>query len=258
MQPFPNLSQRLVLHTETYGDNGPALLIAHGLFGSSRNWGAIAKHFGQTHRVTVPDMRNHGQSPWYNTQSYSDMAGDLAPLAGGDVIGHSMGGKAAMALALTHPDRVRRLIVADMAPVSYTHTHAHLIDVMLALDLSDVRTRGHADRALSEAIPERGVRVFLLQALDVKRKKWSLNLEVLLQEMDRIVGWPEIDGVFEGPTLFLSGGTSDYVLPEHRDHIKALFPAAKFASIPGAGHWLHAERPQEFIAAVEAFLSLDP
>ncbi|MEO1239447.1 MAG: alpha/beta fold hydrolase [Pseudomonadota bacterium] len=245
-----------MLYTETYGESGPELLIAHGLFGSSRNWGSIAKHFGQTRRVSVPDMRNHGQSPWFDTHTYADMAGDLSPFAGGDVIGHSMGGKAAMALALTEPDRVERLIVADMAPVVYGHSHAQFIDAMMALDLSDVRTRGHADRALAQAIPDRGVRVFLLQALDVKAKRWTLNLEVLLRQMDQIIGWPKIDAVFEGPTLFLSGGLSDYVLPEHRDQIRALFPAAKFAAIPGAGHWLHAERPAEFIAAVDAFLAM--
>ncbi|MEL7106674.1 MAG: alpha/beta fold hydrolase [Pseudomonadota bacterium] len=247
-----------MLHTETYGEGGPKLLIAHGLFGSSRNWGSIAKLLGQTRRVTVPDMRNHGDSPWFDSHSYADMASDLAPLAGGDVIGHSMGGKAAMVLALTQPDRVKRLIVADMAPAAYTHTHAHFIEAMLALDLSNVRTRGHADRALAEAIPDRGVRVFLLQALDVKAQRWTLNLEVLLSEMDQIVGWPEIGGRYEGPTLFLSGGASDYVLPKHRDSIRTMFPAAKFAAIPGAGHWLHAEQPAEFIAAVDTFLTLAP
>ena len=245
-----------MLHTETYGESGPDLLIAHGLFGSSRNWGSIAKHLGQTRRVTVPDMRNHGDSPWYDTHTYTDLARDLSPLAGGDVIGHSMGGKAAMMLALTQPDRVKRLIVADMAPATYAHTHAHFIEAMMALDLSDVRTRGHADRALAEAIPDRGVRVFLLQALDVRNQRWTLNLEVLLSEMDKIVGWPKIDAAFEGPTLFLSGGASDYVLPDHRDQIRSLFPAAKFAAIPGAGHWLHAEKSVEFTAAVETFLEM--
>ena len=126
----------------------------------------------------------------------------------------------------------------------------------MALDLSDVRPRGHADRALAEAIPDRGVRVFLLQALDVRNQRWTLNLEVLLSEMDKIVGWPKIDAAFEGPTLFLSGGASDYVLPDHRDQIRSLFPAAKFAAIPGAGHWLHAEKSVEFTAAGETFLEM--
>ena len=117
MRPLSDLSQRLVLRTDTYGEAGPPLLIAHGLFGSARNWGAIAKRMGGARQVTVPDMRNHGQSLRAETHSYADMAGDLAPLAGGDVLGHSMGGKAAMALALTQPDRVERLIVADIASI---------------------------------------------------------------------------------------------------------------------------------------------
>lgn len=244
-----------MLHTETFG-TGARLLIAHGLFGSARNWGALAKRFGQTRQVTVPDMRNHGESPWFDTHSYQDMAADLAPLAGCDVLGHSMGGKAAMALALSQPDRVQRLIIADIAPAAYSHSHSHFIDAMQALDLSGIATRGAADRALAEAIPDRGVRAFLLQSLDVKNHCWTLNLDVLATEMDKIIGWPDIDGVFEGPTLFLSGKDSDYVQNDHRDQIKALFPNAKFAAIPGAGHWLHADKPNEFIASVEAFLDL--
>ena len=245
-----------MLHTDTYGTDGPALLIAHGLFGSARNWGAIARRLSRSRTVTVPDMRNHGASPWTDSQSYHDMAGDLDPLAGGDVIGHSMGGKAAMALALTRPDRVRRLIVADIAPVAYTHSHAHLIDAMRRLDPGAVGSRGEADRLLADSVEDPAVRAFLLQSLDLKARRWMLNLDVLGREMDRITGWPDIDGIYEGPTLFLSGGASDYVRREHRDGIRAQFPAAKFASIPGAGHWLHAERPHDFIAAVEAFFAM--
>ena len=245
-----------MLHTDTYGTDGPALLIAHGLFGSARNWGAIARRRSRSRTVTVPDMRNHGASPWTDSQSYHDMAGDLDPLAGGDVIGHSMGGKAAMALALTRPDRVRRLIVADIAPVAYTHSHAHLIDAMRRLDPGAVGSRGEADRLLADSVEDPAVRAFLLQSLDLKARRWMLNLDVLGREMDRITGWPDIDGIYEGPTLFLSGGASDYVRREHRDGIRAQFPAAKFASIPGAGHWLHAERPHDFIAAVEAFFAM--
>lgn len=243
-----------MLYTDTYG-SGPPLLIVHGLFGSARNWGAIAKRLAETYSVTVPDMRNHGASPWFETNSYPDMATDLAPLAGGDVIGHSMGGKAAMALALSEPGAVKRLIVADIAPVPYTHSHSHFIEAMKALDLSAIQTRGQADRALQASIPDRGVRAFLLQSLDMKAGRWMLNLDVLGSEMDKIIGWPEISGAFEGPTLFLSGADSDYVLPEHRPLIKNLFPNAKFAKIPDAGHWLHADRPEAFVATVETFLA---
>ncbi len=247
------------LATQVHGEGGtrPPLMIAHGLFGSARNWGVIAKRLSEDRRVTAADMRNHGASPWAETHSYPDLAGDLADTLDGpsDVLGHSMGGKAAMVLALTRPDLVNRLIVADIAPVAYSHTQAHLIDAMEGVDLSKVELRSDADRALSEAVEDAGVRAFLLQSLDVKEKRWRLNLPVLRNEMDKILGFPEIGGTFEGPVLFLSGAASHYVQPEHRDRIKALFPNARFAKIPGAGHWLHAEKPREFEAAVSAWLT---
>ena len=247
-----------MLSANTY--EGPAettpLLIAHGLFGSARNWGVVAKRLSQERAVTAVDMRNHGESPWFESHLYSDMAGDLADAlpVQSDVLGHSMGGKAAMVLALRHPEKVRKLIVADIAPVAYSHTQTPLIDAMRALDLTLIETRGDADRQLQSSIEDPGVRAFLLQSLDVKARRWRLNLDVLADEMDQIIGFPDVTGSFDGPTLFLSGGNSDYVLPEYRDSIRALFPAARFAKIPGVGHWLHAEKPREFEAAVSAFL----
>ncbi len=244
-----------MLNTLTFGDPGlPPLLIAHGLFGSARNWGVIARRLADRFHVTVPDMRNHGDSPWHDRHGYEEMAADLDPLAGGDVIGHSMGGKAAMMLALTRPDRVRRLIVADIAPVPYGHTQVHNIHAMRAVDLSNVTRRSEAAAALDV---DPGVRDFLLQSLDAGAGRWKLNLDALEAEMPRILGFPDTDARFDGPALFLSGAESDYVRREHRDRIKALFPAARFARIPGAGHWLHAEKPREFEAAVLSFLG-DP
>lgn len=233
------------------------LLIAHGLFGSARNWGVLSKRLSEDRPVLTVDMRNHGESPHLGTHSYPELADDLSQVISGeaDVLGHSMGGKAAMCLALEHPERVRRLIVADIAPVTYTHSQQPLIDAMASLDLSAVTSRGDADKVLAHHIEEPGVRAFLLQSLDVREKKWRLNLDVLSREMERIIGFPEVDGRFEGPALFLSGEQSDYVRPEHRDRIKSLFPDAAFVSIKGAGHWLHAEKPRETEAAVRAFLA---
>ena len=248
-----------MLNRTEYGapTDATPLLIAHGLFGSARNLGVIAKRLSANRAVTTVDMRNHGNSPWFETNSYFDMAADLAGEISGnsDVIGHSMGGKSTMILALQHPEKVRKLIIADIAPVGYSHTQGHLITAMHALDLSRIETRGDADRQLQAHIEEPGVRAFLLQSLDVKERRWRLNLDVLAAEMDKIIGFPEIDGAFAGPALFLAGADSDYVRPEHRARIKELFPHARFAKLPGAGHWLHADKPREFEAAVEAFLA---
>ncbi|MFV2052029.1 alpha/beta fold hydrolase [Aliiroseovarius sp. YM-037] len=239
----------------------PPLLIVHGLYGSARNWGVIARRMADRGEVLPVDMRNHGNSPWFDTHSYPDMAGDLAEVieAHGksvDVVGHSMGGKAAMVLALSRPDLVRRLIVADIAPVAYSHSQVQFIDAMKALDLKGLSSRGEADKRFAEHVEDAGIRAFLLQSLDLKSDpvKWRLNLDTLEAEMPKIVGFPEVTGTFAGPTFFLSGKDSDYVLPEHRSTIKRHFPKAKFARIPGAGHWLHADKPREFEAAMRAFL----
>ena len=250
------VSNRCMLNTVRYqGPAGTPLLIAHGLFGSARNWGVLAKRFSEARPVVVVDMRNHAASPWYDTHSYFDLASDLAEVMDGpmDVLGHSMGGKAAMVLALQHPDFVRKLIVADIAPVTYTHSQNGPIAAMRAVDLDGVTSRADAKAQLGDLEP--GVPDFLLQSLDMKEKRWRLNLDVLEAEMDSIIGFPEVSGRFEGETLFLSGANSPYVQREARPQIKTLFPHAKFAKIPGAGHWLHAEKPREFEAAVTAFLA---
>lgn len=248
-----------MLNTVKYGDRraSPDALIVHGLYGSARNWGAISKRLSDTRHVTTADMRNHGQSFWADSHSYPEMAADLASVldAPSDVIGHSMGGKAAILLALRNPEKVNRLVVADIAPVAYSHSQMQYIDAMRRVDLSSVDTRSDADAQLAAYVDDPGIRAFLLQSLDVNKRRWRLNLDVLADEMEKIVGFPEVEGRFDGPTLFLTGGESDYVLPEHRPRIKELFPHARFAKIPGAGHWLHAEKPREFEATLRAFLS---
>ena len=238
----------------------PPLIIAHGLYGSGRNWGVIAKRLSDTRHVITPDMRNHGNSPRETTQSYPDMAGDLAELIthiGGpvDLCGHSMGGKTAMALALTHPQLIRKLIIADIAPVTYSHSQQGMIDAMRTVDLASLTRRSDAEKQLAAAGIEPALQSFFTQSLDVPTKTWRLNLDVLQAEMDKIIGWPDtLTGPFNGPTLFLSGGASDYVTSEHRPKIKSFFPHARFAKIPGAAHWLHAEKPREFEASVRAYL----
>lgn len=242
----------------------PPLLIVHGLFGSARNWGALARRLADRGQVVVPDLRNHGESPWHPGQTYADMAGDLAELVQRygqmDVLGHSMGGKAAMLLALARPDLVGRLIVADIAPAAYSHSHLPHIAAMKALDPAKVTSRADADRQLAASVPDPAIRAFLLQSLDLKSDppRWRLNLDVLANDMPAITGWPDPEGQFAGPTLFLSGALSDYVQPSHRPAIKALFPQARFAKITGAGHWLHADQPRAFEATIRAFFSPPP
>ncbi len=239
--------------------DAPTLLIAHGLYGSARNWGVIARRLSDTRRVVAVDMRNHGMSPWRDTHSYPDLAADLAEVCEAldgpvDMLGHSMGGKAAMVLALTRPDLVNRLIVADIAPVAYGHSQMKYLDAMRGIDLSGMEKRSDAAALLEPLVDDPALVPFFLQSLDVAGRRWRLNLDVLAKEMPKIMGFPALDGQFDGPTLFLTGGESDYVKPQHREVIKPLFPKARFMALKGAGHWLHAEEPRAFVEVVMGWL----
>ncbi|WP_439142179.1 alpha/beta fold hydrolase [Planktotalea sp.] len=240
----------------------PPLMIVHGLFGSARNWNVIAKRMSETRTVIAPDMRNHGTSFWADSHSYEDMASDLSELIaaqGGvvDLVGHSMGGKAAMMLALTNPSQVARLLIADIAPVSYTHSQQQFIDAMRAVDLSQVTRRADAVAQLAQYVEDKTLQSFFTQSLDVKNQRWHYNLDALERDMDKVLSFPDIDATYDGLTLFLSGANSDYVLPEHRARIKTHFNNVKFAKIPDAGHWLHAEQPRAFEASLRAFLNFE-
>lgn len=250
-------------HPATEPSDMPPLVIAHGLYGSARNWNVIARRLADRRDVVAVDMRNHGESPRYPTQSYADMAGDLAEVIeslGGraDLLGHSMGGKTSMQLALTQGGLLRRLIVADIAPYAYSHDQSHHARAMMAMDLTGLSDRREADRRLEAAgVDDPALRPFFLQSLDLKSDppRWRLNLPVLETEMPEIVGWPGTEGRFDGPALFLTGADSSYVRPENRPLIKTLFPQARFAKLPGAGHWLHADKPREFEETVRVFLN---
>ena len=246
-------------------ETAPPIVVAHGLFGSGRNFNTLGRRWAANRRVLLLDMRNHGASPWTDDMGYPEQAGDLADaihrLAGGRalVLGHSMGGKAAMALALTRPDRVAGLIVADIAPVPYAHTHLPYVQAMREVDLRSVRRRSDADPLLADGVPDPALRAFLLQNLLVEdgTARWRLNLPVIEREMPTLTGWPESwpQARYDGPTLFLHGAASEYVGPESRPRIAERFPAAEFQAIEGAGHWLHAEKPAEFADAVAGWLA---
>ena len=251
----------LIHHPAQTATDAPPLVIAHGLFGSGRNWGVIARRLSDRRDVFAVDMRNHGDSPWTPTHSYPELAADLAEVIrsiGGraDLLGHSMGGKASMTLALTEGDLIRRLVVADIAPVAYQHDQSRNVEAMRALDLTGLKGRGEADRRFAALIPDDSLRAFFLQSLDLRSDppRWRLNLDTLEAEMPKIIGWPDLVGQFDGPALFLTGANSHYVKLEDRARILSQFPRARFAKLPGAGHWLHAEKPREFEETVRVFL----
>lgn len=252
----------MMLNTIRHGEFGgqAPLLIVHGLYGSGRNWGVIAKRLSNERPVVAVDMRNHGDSPKTETHSYPEMAQDLADVIdslGGkaDVLGHSMGGKTSMVLALNAPEKVNSLIVADIAPTAYTHSQIQFIEAMRAVDLNAVSKRSDAVEQLARTVTDTTLQSFLTQSLDIKNRAWKLNLDTLAKEMPKILSFPEVEGSYTGPTLFLTGANSDYVQPQHRPRIKELFPKARFAKIPDTGHWLHAEKPRDFEASVRYFLN---
>ena len=247
------------IHYPSTKSNKTPLLIVHGLYGSARNWGVISKRLSDEREIFAIDQRNHGDSQWGETQSYFDMAGDLQEFlehfGSMAVLGHSMGGKAAMALSILKPSLVEKLVIADIAPVSYFHDNTQYIRAMKNVKLDKLATRADAIIQLAESVPEPELRSFFAQSIDLKNKRWKLNLDVLESEMEKIISFPQLSGQFEKVSLFLSGALSNYLQITHRPTIKKLFPKAKFSKIPNAGHWLHAEKPREFEAAVRTFLS---
>lgn len=243
---------------------GEPVALLHGLFGQGRNFGLVQRNLSERHRVLALDLRNHGDSPHEARMDYPAMAGDVAetlraaearPAA---VLGHSMGGKVAMMLALTDPGAVSRLVVADIAPRGYRPTFGAYAAAMRAIPLRPGLTRKEADAALVEAVPETGVRAFLLQNLDLAAEppRWRIGLDEIAAAMDDIVGWPDLPAGarYDGPVLILRGESSDYIRPRDEDGIRALFPRARFATVAKAGHWLHAENPAGFLEALTPFL----
>lgn len=243
------------------GEGSPVLLL-HGLFGAGRNWGGIQKRLAQRHRVLALDLRNHGESEHAAAMDYPALAEDVAEViarrgvAPAAVLGHSMGGKVAMALALRQPPMVSRLVVADIAPLRYPPALRGYVAAMRALALSPGMTRREADAGLEAAIPEAGIRAFLLQSLDFggDAPVWKLGLAEIAAAMPAIEDFP-VTGRFEGPTLILAGERSDYIGPEHHALFRRLFPAARFAMVERAGHWVHADNPNAFLALTEPFLA---
>jgi pimeloyl-ACP methyl ester carboxylesterase len=247
----------------TTSTDGPPILLLHGLLGSSANWHGIARRLAKGHRVLVPDLRGHGRSPAGGGISYPAMAADLIHLVDAHgipratVIGHSMGGKAAMWLALTSPERVAALGVVDMAPVAYPDRFATLLAAMRALPLAKVTDRRGADAGLAAAEPDPGVRGYLLQNLEhgADGWRWRIDLSALDAARAEIRDFPDPGTAqFPGPALFVYGTESDYLTGAHLARIQALFPLARVRPVAGAGHWVYADQPEGFLAAIAGIL----
>ena len=256
------MSTPLCLHRSRDGHPGnPSLVILHGLFGSGTNWRSIAREFSGDFHVTCLDLRNHGNSSWSETMDYGSMAEDVAETLARDgillpvLMGHSMGGKTAMALAQAGLMPLRALIVADIAPVPYPHDHDGFIAAMESVDLDTVSRRGDAEQQLSRNIADPGTRQFLLQNLVRKdgRFVWRINLPAIRRNLPALLGW-ELEGVTDTRTLFVYGEDSRYMTGTGRAAIDRYYTNARYAPIPGAGHWLHVDQPERFSEAVTNFL----
>jgi pimeloyl-ACP methyl ester carboxylesterase len=256
----------MVLTTAELGGSGRRVLFCHGLFGQGKNFTAIAKALADDHRVVLVDMPDHGRSPRTEAFDYLRYADLVAELIDADdpvaLVGHSMGGKVAMLVALQHPELVERLVVVDVAPVAYDHAAEFegYIAAMRAIDLTTLASRGEADAALSEAVPHPTVRGFLLQSLRREGDgwEWLLNLDLLARDLDLITDWPEDRladlAAYEGPALWVGGAKSPYVAPEHVAAMDRLFPRNRRVTIKDAGHWVHSEQPEVFVEVLRRFL----
>ena len=244
-----------------YGE-GPPLVILHGLFGSGGNWHTLSsKRFGAHFTTYAVDLPNHGSSPHADSFDYPSMASEVAgflrdrDIAPASILGHSMGGKVAMFLAIEQPDLVDRLIVADMSPRSADAGHEHIIRALQSVNLEAVESRSDADDALATKIGSKPVRQFLLTNLrrrDDGSYEWQMNLDVIARDYPNTLA-PTPDGTFDGPTLFIRGTESGYIGADDEQAIFGRFPNATIVDIQGAGHWVHAERPDEFGDAVLRF-----
>lgn len=250
------------LAAQIFGE-GPPVVILHGLFGSQRNWGGIIRALAPDNEIHGLDLRNHGESPWSESMGYDDMAEDVAhyietqDIGPFTLLGHSMGGKVGMRLALTRPELLSKLIVVDIAPVPYHNEHySGYVEAMRALPVEQMSRRADADAALKTAIPDDMLRAFLLQNLvsDGGHFRWRINLANIGANMPAIIGFPDSDSRFAKSTFFLAGERSNYIRPRDEESILRLFPEAVLQEIADSGHWPHAEHPERFLGMIRPLL----
>jgi len=253
------------LHTTSHGDHGSRVVFLHGLFGQGRNWTQVAKALASDHRSLLVDLPHHGRSPWPEHFDFVEIADQVAGLLSADdpvvLVGHSLGGKVAMVLALRHPELVSRLCVVDVSPVGYGNARefAGYIAAMKGMDLDALGQRSDAEAALEPAVPNATVRAFLLQNLrrDGDSWRWQLNLDVLGDELAELGEWPEEDlagtAPYAGPVLWIAGASSDYVRDEYAPAMDRWFPSNRRVTIKNAGHWVHSEQPEVFLQVLRQF-----
>jgi len=250
------------LNFKQYGQGEP-IIILHGLLGSLDNWQTLARKFAKTHTVFTIDQRNHGRSTHDSKMNYSILANDVAEFMNeqwiydANIIGHSMGGKTAMQLALDFPELVNKLIVVDIAPKKYVGNHLPLFDAMLSLELKSLKNREEANLILKSKIPNDNIRLFLLKNLSRKKEggyRWKPNLNAIVENYQEILENIKGDIPSDIPSLFIKGGNSDYIQKDDLETIRSFFSESKIETIEGTGHWVHAEKPQELSKLILDFL----
>ncbi|MFZ2898477.1 MAG: alpha/beta fold hydrolase [Saprospiraceae bacterium] len=250
------------LHHKIFGQGYP-LIILHGLFGTLDNWQTVGRMLSEDYQVFLIDQRNHGRSPHIPEHNYQALADDLGFfmefnwIQKTHLIGHSMGGKTAMQFALQHPEKVDKLVVVDIGPKAYTGGHEGIFHALRALDLSTVKEREDAEKHLGQYITDDGVLQFLMKNLSRSKDgayHWKINLPVLYDHYQEIIGPVKSDHPYEGPVLFIRGARSHYIVDDDWSDIHDMFPHAQLATVPDAGHWVHAEAPEELLQLVRNFL----
>lgn len=252
------------LHYRQYGqpNNNATLVLLHGLFGASSNWGTVANQLAPNYHVIAPDLRNHGRSPHADDVSYAALVKDVIALLDklaiqhACVVGHSMGGKLAMQMAVQHPQRVTSIAVVDMAPRVYTHNFDTVFNAFASVDLEHLNSRADARKQMLEASLDDNIIAFLLQNLQKEHDTWTwrVNLTALQQNYTEITGYPDGTQRYAEKAWFIYGDQSSYVLPEYHASIYATFPNAVFCPVTGAGHWVYADQPERFMHCLDRFL----
>ena len=257
-------TQTIALYSRKVGENGPDFVVLHGLFGSGKNWRSFAGSLEDDFQVWTLDARNHGDSPHADSMSYQQMAEDVArffvenELENVVLLGHSMGGKTAMQLALQFPDRIAALIVVDIAPVCYDHLHKQLklIEAMQELHIAVEMSRSEIEKKLALKIPEKRLLSFLMTNLNRQNGQfqWRIGLEQIAAGMQELLNYPELKSVFKGPVQFIGGENSAYLKFEYHALIRKYFPESRITMLDNCGHWLHVEQPAAFQKTVNEFL----